>query len=297
MIQINLNKTKNKINLTIPLDANIDLTGLLLPLNPTVVNPPPYDLTDYVITGRTNSKLSFITKSFPAGNVIVGTPIIIRGTELYGKIETELNSDAIIYHIYAGDTANRIWVWANASIDGEWWSNSTTYDKITKIRINFKDDSGKNYRNWLTNFREGSALYIDNKDFEDRYGFYTVLAEPVMAEKYAELQVKCDKGNGSFGGGSKVLMRHSTIVGIKYTDTVSETIFEFRPMRELPYADDTVFLLQYLNLIDEPKLDSNLFINRGVNNVFESFRRLKTVANVEELEKTGFGYFNVISSS
>jgi hypothetical protein len=48
-----------------------------------------------------------------------------------------------------------------------------------------------------------------------------------------------------------------------------------------------------LTLIDEPILDTNLFINRGVNNVFESIKRLKTVANIQELQKTGFGFYKL----
>lgn len=73
------------------------------------------------------------------------------------------------------------------------------------------------------------------------------------------------------------------------------TTFSFKPLKELNYSNSTVFMLKYWTLIDEPKLDTNLFINRGVNNVFETLKRLKTVQNVKELEKTGFGFYKLYS--
>lgn len=73
------------------------------------------------------------------------------------------------------------------------------------------------------------------------------------------------------------------------------TIFSYKPLKELNYSDRTVFMLKYWTIIDEPNLDTNLFINRGVNNVFESLKRLKTVQNIKELEKTGFGFYKLYS--
>ena len=71
------------------------------------------------------------------------------------------------------------------------------------------------------------------------------------------------------------------------------TTYKYKPRVELDYSSPYAFILKYWGIIDEPKLDTNLFINRGINNVFESVKRLKTVTNIKELEKTGFGFFKI----
>lgn len=80
-------------------------------------------------------------------------------------------------------------------------------------------------------------------------------------------------------------------VRINYMDIGEETIFNFIQTNTITHSEDDTFLLEYFELIDEPKLESTLFIDRGINNVFESFRRLRTVDNIQELKQTGFGYF------
>jgi hypothetical protein len=82
---------------------------------------------------------------------------------------------------------------------------------------------------------------------------------------------------------------------ITYTDENGITTYTFKPLKDTGYPENTAFRLKYWGIIDEPNLDTNLFISRGVNNVFESVNRLKTVANIQELSKTGFGFYALVS--
>ena len=82
---------------------------------------------------------------------------------------------------------------------------------------------------------------------------------------------------------------------IWYEDRGGVTTYKYKVPKVTGYSNSTAFILQYWGIIDEPNLDTNLFINRGVNNVFESFKRMKTVTNIQELEKTGFGFFKLYS--
>ena len=82
---------------------------------------------------------------------------------------------------------------------------------------------------------------------------------------------------------------------IEYTDQNGITTYRFKPLKETGYPENIAYYLPYWGIIDEPILDSNLFINRGINNIFESVKRLKTVENIQELEKTGFGFFKLYS--
>jgi hypothetical protein len=202
-MEINKNKTIGKILFTILLESEVKPMGLLYPVESTPLN---YEILSnegesisadgeelYYITGLTNSKLSYIVKSFPLNKVELNTPITIRGTAIQGIIRTPIDSAVVEYELFLTGTS---------------------------------------------------------------------------------------------------------VIGITYFDySGGTTSFKFHPNVEIEYSERIFFLLHYLTLIDEPKLDSNVFIDRGVNNVFESFKRLKTVANIEELGRTGFGYFNVVSSS
>ena len=49
----------------------------------------------------------------------------------------------------------------------------------------------------------------------------------------------------------------------------------------------------YSDTIDEPKVLSEVFIDRGVNNAFEPIRKLKNIKDLNELTKSGFGYYKI----
>ena len=77
-----------------------------------------------------------------------------------------------------------------------------------------------------------------------------------------------------------------------YVDNSDKTtIFKF--MRN--NIDDLIkpTLNYYSDTIDEPKVLSEVFIDRGVNNAFEPMRKLKNVKDLNELSKTGFGYYKI----
>ena len=49
----------------------------------------------------------------------------------------------------------------------------------------------------------------------------------------------------------------------------------------------------YLNIIDEPEVQTNIFIDRGKIVGLEQIERLGEVDNIGDLEKYGYGYFKV----
>jgi hypothetical protein len=50
----------------------------------------------------------------------------------------------------------------------------------------------------------------------------------------------------------------------------------------------------FLNIIDEPQVQSNVFIDRGKNSGLESVQRLNEVDNIGDIEKYGYKFFNII---
>lgn len=196
MIQLNINKLPEKIVLTIPLDCDTKVMGLLAPLSASTESIDYSNLTDF-ITGTTTSKLSFIKKSFAPNDFAVGKNVVIRGTNI-------------------------------------------------KAVVTADDTEYKSYRMYLVNDYNAQGA-------TDEYEYPSIWYE----EK-----------NGI-------------------------TTYKYKVPKDTGYSADTAFILQHLGIIDEPNIDTNLFINRGINNVFESFKRLKTVTNIQELEKTGFGFFKL----
>ena len=48
-----------------------------------------------------------------------------------------------------------------------------------------------------------------------------------------------------------------------------------------------------MNVIEEPEIQSNVFIERGKNSALESFRRIGEINNIVGLQNYGYGFFNL----
>lgn len=82
---------------------------------------------------------------------------------------------------------------------------------------------------------------------------------------------------------------------IKYIDFPDGTT-NFMYKRAPDYKVMEGKIVYYNGLIDEPKILSEVFIDRGVNNAFEPVKRLKNVDNLKELLKVGLGYYKTNST-
>jgi hypothetical protein len=79
---------------------------------------------------------------------------------------------------------------------------------------------------------------------------------------------------------------------IFYVDNVTgNTIFKY--MRNNSNETVRPGLNYYSDMVDEPKILSEVFIDRGTNNAFEPMRKLKNIKGLNELVKTGFGYYKI----
>lgn len=79
---------------------------------------------------------------------------------------------------------------------------------------------------------------------------------------------------------------------IKYIDFPDgRTIFIYKRADDV--IDNTGNMILYPGLIEEPKIISEVFIDRGANNAFEPVKRLKNVKSLNELTKLGLGYYKI----
>lgn len=80
---------------------------------------------------------------------------------------------------------------------------------------------------------------------------------------------------------------------IKYVDFPNGvTTFSFSKIAEGGDLKSPL-LNKFSGLVEEPKIDSSVFIERGIVNVFEAFTKLKKVKSLNEMTKYGFGYYKI----
>lgn len=96
----------------------------------------------------------------------------------------------------------------------------------------------------------------------------------------------------SEGNISEYILYLDTPNPIKYIDFPDgRTIFIYK--RADDHIDNTGNMILYPGLVEEPKIISEVFIDRGANNAFEPIKRLKNVKSLNELTKLGLGYYKI----
>jgi len=80
---------------------------------------------------------------------------------------------------------------------------------------------------------------------------------------------------------------------IKYVD-LGNGFANFTYMRSHIENENTSGnIILYDGFIEEPKIISEVFIDRGINSAFESMKKLKNINNMNELIKSGLGYYKI----
>jgi len=79
---------------------------------------------------------------------------------------------------------------------------------------------------------------------------------------------------------------------IKYID-LGNGLSRFIYMRSHNETEVTANMVLYDGIIEEPKIISEVFIDRGLNGAFERTKKLKNVRNINELSKMGLGYYKI----
>lgn len=80
---------------------------------------------------------------------------------------------------------------------------------------------------------------------------------------------------------------------IKYIDFANGTTTFMFIKEPVTINTNSPLMVKYLGLIEEPKIDSTVFIDRGVLNVFEPVIKLKKIKSLNEMIKYGFGYYKI----
>ena len=79
---------------------------------------------------------------------------------------------------------------------------------------------------------------------------------------------------------------------IKYID-FGDGYAIFKYMRSNIEEPETANIIFYDGFIEEPKIISEVFIDRGLNSGFEKMKKLKNVTDLNELNKMGLGFYRI----
>lgn len=106
------------------------------------------------------------------------------------------------------------------------------------------------------------------------------------------------KDNQNFGMINSITPVYTgyTIQGIDYYDYIDGTTLFF--VNSSGFTNENIVEQpitkqeSLMNVIDQPQIQTNIFIERGKNSAYERIQRLGEVDNVGDLENYGYGFFN-----
>lgn len=220
----------------------------------------------------------------------------------------------------SGDYQIRVVLTANTKVEGTYIDaenasgkpvTSTTSAPVSKMDMSYIDI--KNYFNTNEYFVTG----VTSSKFDTIYKSYIDLpVDSIVSETYGVNSVLPTKTIKTTDVLNKKIILHGTDISAMITryDTIKEYVLYIDteyPIKYIDFPDGTTIftykaapdykvmdgkILYYNSLVDEPKILSEVFIDRGVNNVFEPVKRLKNVDTLKELMKVGLGYYKINST-
>jgi hypothetical protein len=172
--------------------------------------------------------------------------------------------------------------------NGNWSATPISYNYI------FSGDSENNVNSQISSNSVIVPYYVSGqtksrlKDFE-QYG----------SIKYPAPGVPVIKNREIFGIINNITPTYTgyTIQGIDYYDYSDGTSIFFASSSGLTSDNITAEPITkrevLINVIDQPQIQTNVYIERGKNSAYERIQRLGEVDNVGDLVNYGYGFFNV----
>lgn len=143
------------------------------------------------------------------------------------------------------------------------------------FRTEYKNITYNSFIDLIQLVNKNILLYTNNPNEEVQYG---VITEVSLTQISYVLNINTDSE-------------------IKYIDFLDgKTIFSYKRKTNIRTVMPPHFIV-YEGIQDDPKILSDVFIERGVYSGFDTFKRLKQVKSINELIKYGNGYFNVTTKA
>lgn len=265
-------------------DFNVNKTGILnISTYDDVMNHFTPDDNKVFVTGITNSKFDVIDKYFPKTNVIktvekIRPKMIFAQTNYATKLNLESRFNVAIERDMVG----------NQRINLSEIREQPTQKKPTKT--NFSLSAAKEVK---------ISRFVGDPNNDNKPA---VIKENLVDNKLVRLYVKFNIPGLNIMAMilkdepttrlSEYVLYLDTPNPIKYVDLGDgTTIFNYLRVDDIP--DTTANMVLFDGYSEEPKILSEVFIDRGVNSPFERVKKLKNTKNLNELTKNGLGFYKI----
>lgn len=171
---------------------------------------------------------------------------------------------------------------------GSWAGTPVQYDYLFSGDSENKVEKQVSSANIITPFVVSGTTYSRLQDFE-QYG----------STKYPQPGVPVIKNRQMFGVINTITSIYTgyTIQDIDYYDYIDGTTVFFVKSSGFTSENITAEPISkrevLIGVIDQPQIQSNVYIERGKNSAYERIQRLGEVDNVGDLVNYGYGFFNV----
>lgn len=261
--------------------VNVLPSSMLSVVNNIVVIPPK-DTYEYIqnyfntssfyyVTGYTNSKYNDLVKSFVD----------------YGNHVATISQKVGSYQAVSANRAERSSL-ANVTELSKTVNRSVVPSTVSGIGVNTK----------VLPATLGAAPALNVSSAAINLGSYEADVKPIMDDSYKTHKKILIHGTDIYGMILNIgtYKEYVLYVGgdypIKYID-FPDGATKFMYRRSSDIESNKANIILYPGLIEEPKILNEVFIDRGVNNAFEPVKRLKNVSTLNELIKTGLGYYKM----
>jgi len=273
--EVNINKLEQIVS------AATNITPIVPAKDVAAVNP-------YVSIKFGDNKPNIPTKILPLFN----PPIVIPTNDTYDQIKNYFNTSE---YFVTGTTSSKYKTILNSYIE-------PTVPSIVDTKVGVYDTASvlanKKVTNTTITKMNKNISVIANRNIAllDQTNKKTITPDvsPVSRLNKKILIHGTDIYGMILSEGSKIeyVLYVGTQYPIKYIDFPDGTT-TFMYKRSPDYIETRGNIVLYNRLVDEPKILSEVFIDRGVNNAFEPVKRLKNVDNLKELMKIGLGYYKI----
>jgi len=234
------------------------------------------------VTGITSSKFDIIDKYFPKTNVIktvekIRPKMIFPQTNYAMGLNQQSRFNVILERDKDGNQAINISEVKELAQNKQHKTNiSLSAAKETKISRFVGDFANDNKQSVLQeNLADNKVVRLYVKFNIPGLNITTMILKDEPTTKLSEYVLYLDTPNP-----------------IKYVDLGDgTTIFTYLRVDDLP--DTTANMVLFDGYSEEPKILSDVFIDRGVNSPFEKVKKLKNTKNLNELSKNGLGFYKI----
>lgn len=232
--------------------------------------------------------------------------IYLEGNTLMGGVYVEPNHDISTIERYVSNFEK-----LDIQKTKDYFVNTKNINTYDEIVDHFKDDDNKYF---ITGITTSKFSIIDNNyplsNFTSKSDYKklisdsdgNIVSEDTENDYGVRSKIKFELGGANI---SAMILRENNLIKeyvlyldtpnpIKYIDIINN-FTTFKYLRNSLDVENSGDLIIHSDLVEEPKILSEVFIDRGINSVFEKIEKIKNIRNINDFTKFGNSNFKINS--